>query len=251
MAAVLSRNDIDFSLARPVITAAQKFVIPVAALSDADPLVYPAGSPHAGQPIKDWEGKPVGDTGIIFFNRVDQCYQAVPANGRSVIIINEVTGEHARSIETFIGILGESIDDLSKASLERLLAHLRDRMSLYDVYNSTDEFIRANMIPLRPPLCSGTRPSGWMRRDDRGSYRAVFVSGPGYFAGPAATPQRIQPHGAFIVAQDSSCHMVDAPVMVRTYRNLDGSPLELCDFIQQRITRSRPARDSGSSSSPR
>jgi hypothetical protein len=71
-----------------------------------------------------------------------------------------------------------------------------------------------------------------MRRDQRDTCLAVFVSGPGYFAGPAATPQRIQPQGAFIVAQGSSCHMVDATVMLRTYKNLDGSALDPRDFIQ-------------------
>src|SRR5258705_9245951 len=99
---LLSKDDIDFIKARPVISAAQKFIIPVAAFGDADPLVYPPGDERSGLPITDYEGRPVGEKGIIFLNKIDRCYQAVPADGRSVIVINEVTSEQARAIEGFV-----------------------------------------------------------------------------------------------------------------------------------------------------
>lgn len=229
---LLFRGDIDFSCARPVITAAQKYIVPVAVLPDADPLVYPPGHERAGQPITDWQGNPVGDRGLIFFNRTDKCHQAVPADGRSVIVINEVAARQARAIEDFIHRLGHPIHELSKSSLERLITHLQDALGLHDIYNSTDNFIRSRMVWLGGSLqLHDGRPWGWMRRDERDVCRAVFIRGPGQFAGPAATAQQIPCHGAFIVEEGSSCHMVDAAVMLRTYMNPDSSPLNLGDFI--------------------
>jgi hypothetical protein len=228
---ILSGDEIKFSKAKPVISAAQKFVIPVAVLDDADSLVYPVGTKNAGQRITDWEGKPIGEKGIIFFNEVDKCYQAVPADGRSVIIINEVTGGHVFSLEEFIRSLPDPIHDLSKHSLTSLLLHVAT-LGLVDLYNSTDDFVLSKMIPVRPVHHNlGARPSGWMRRNDRDICFVVFVEGPARFQGPAATPQEIPAQGAFIVRQGECYRMVDADVMLRTYMNPDCSPLVLKAFL--------------------
>jgi hypothetical protein len=188
---------IDFSEARPVISAAQKFVIAVAAFDDADPLVYPGGTEKAGEPITDWQGNVVGTKGIIFFNEIDKCYQAAPSDGQSVIIINEVTAEQARNLRELIRELGELGDNLSKTSLELVISRAQKDLGLIDIYNSTDGFIRSKMTPvLKVSADVGARPWGWLKRDDRDVCRAVFVKGPGCFQGPAATPQQIPPHGA-------------------------------------------------------
>jgi hypothetical protein len=113
---------IDFSEARPVISAAQKFVIPVAAFDDADPLVYPGGTEKAGEPISDWRGNVVGTKRIIFFSEIDKCYQAAPSDGQSVIIIDEVTAEQARNLREFIRELGKPGHNLSKSSLELVIS---------------------------------------------------------------------------------------------------------------------------------
>ncbi len=236
---VYSKDNIDFSAAKPVVSAGQKFVIPVAAFDDADPLVYPSGTEKAGQPIADWQGNPVGAKGLVFFNQTDKCYQAAPSDGRSVIIINEVTAEQALDLQEFVHRLGEPGDSLSKSSLERIVAHAQKDLGLVDIYNSTDAFIRSKMMPVRAASAGEeARPWGWLKRDDRDVCRAVFVEGPGCFEGPGATPQQIPPHGAFIVRQEMkgnpNYRMVDADVMLRTYLNVDGSPLDLRSFAEAR-----------------
>lgn len=235
---VYSKDDIDFSAARPVISAAQKFIIPVAAFDDADPLVYPGGTERAGQPITDWQGNPVGGKGIVFFNATDKCYQAAPSDGRSVIIINEVTAEKARNLRDFLRQLGQPVEQLSKASLERVIAHAQEDLGLVDIYNSTDGFVRAKMTPVEAGAQYGARPWGWLKRDDRDICQAVFVKGPGRIEGPGATPQEIPPRGAFVVRQDvggqPNDRMVDAEVMLRTYLNADGSRLDLRNFSAAR-----------------
>ncbi len=232
---LLSKDDVDFSGARPVISAAQKFVVPVAAFADADPLVYPHGTDKAGQPISDWQGRPIGEKGIIFYNEIDRCWQAAPSDGRSVVIINEVTADKALALEEFARDLAEPIDKLSKSSLERLLAYARNDLGLVDMYNSGDDFIRSKMTPVHDGGADhGARPWGLMKRDDRDICQAVFVTGPARFQGPAVTPQEIPADGAFIVRQDTNYRMVDRAAMLRTYMNADGSPLDLRDFSHAR-----------------
>jgi hypothetical protein len=229
---LFSADQVDFSRARPVISVAQKYIVLVPRLADADPLVYPPGCERAGRPITDWQGHPIGEKGIIFFNEVDRCHQAVAADGRSVIVINEVTDEQARAIEDFVGGLGQAIDRLSKRSLERLLAFVKTELGLLDIYNSSDAFVRSKMKPMEGATgFVGARPWGWMRRVDGEICHAVFVKGPAQFAGPAATAQQIPPQGAFIVRQGRGYRMVDLAVMLRTYMNPDCRPLDLGDFL--------------------
>jgi hypothetical protein len=229
--ALLSKDDVDFSGAKPVISAAQKFVIPVAAFADADPLIYPRGTEKAGRPIADWHGNPIGEKGIIFYNQIGRCWQAAPSDGRSAIIINEVTAQQAVALEEFARDLGESIDALSKSSLELLLAHACNDLGLVDMYNSNDDFVRSKMTPVRGGGGErAVRPWGLMKRDDRDVCQAVFVTGPAHFQGPAVTAQEIPTDGAFIVRQDASYRMIDKDAMLRTYMNADGSPLKLRDF---------------------
>jgi hypothetical protein len=229
---LLRPTDIDFASAKAVVSAAQKFIVPVAAFVDADPLVYPPDTEKAGRPIVDGNGNRVGESGIIFFNSVDRCLQAAAADGRSVIIVNDVSGEQARAIESVISRLGEPIDNLSKAALEELIWVVTTEIGLVDVYNSTDDHVRSRMVPiLGLGAVDGSRPSGWMRRNDKGVCNAVFVRGPGQFAGPAATPQQIPAQGAFVIRQGEEFRMVDTGVMLSTYVHVDGRPLELVEFL--------------------
>ena len=242
-----SKDDFDFAHARPVLSAAQKFVVPVPALEDADPLVYPSGTERAGQPITDGDGNPVGKKGIVFFNQIDHCYQAAPADGRSVIIINEVTAEQALDLRDFVRALGGP-DKLSQSTIERVLAHAQKDLGLVDIYNSTDGFVRSKMTPVDEDRAeNGARPWGWLKRDGRDVCHAVFVEGPACFQGPTATPQQIPARGGFIVRQDvggkPNYRMVEAQAMLRTYMNVDGSPLDLADFADAGVAHAPQSRE--------
>ena len=233
---VLEPHDVDFSAALPVISGAQKFIVPVAAFADGDPLVYPPGTEKAGKRITDWQGRRIGEEGIIFFNPIDKCFQAAAADGRSVIIINEVTSAQAAALEAFARAQGEPLEALSKGALERLLAYARDELGLADIYNSDDAFVRAKMTPVHAQSAAhdGARPHGLMKRDDRDICHAVLVPGPARFRGPAATPQHIPTAGAFILRQfvggEPTYRMAACETLLRTYLHADGRRLRLRDF---------------------
>jgi hypothetical protein len=227
----IAGDDVDFSRATPVLSAAQKFVLPVGVLPDAEPLVHPLGTEKAGQKITDWEGEPIGDRGIVFFNPTDKCYQAVPADGRSVVIFNEIDSIGAGLLSSRIRACGEPASNLSARSIARVIAFAAEVAGRSDIYNSTDAYVRSNFTVIgNATLDSDQRPLGWMRRNQSEIRHAVFVPGPGLFKGPAATPQQIASDGAFILRHGAAFRMVERSVMLRTYMNLDCSPLDASAF---------------------
>jgi hypothetical protein len=220
----------------PVISSAQKFIIPVPAFRDGgEPLVYPKGDQKAGQPILDYEGKAIGRKGLVFFNAKDRSRQAVAGDGRGVIIVNEVTPEQASRLDEKIRSLQPDPGLLTLAQLKEVLDFARDQLGLGDVYNSDREFIAAKMTAvaaIEPPRINGRmiEPYGLMKRDDRDLCYAVHIPGKFVFEGPAASPQ-VFDNGGVIVRQGDAFRGVQPDIFLRTYRMEDGrtiaSPTEL------------------------
>lgn len=213
-------------LSTAVISQAQKFIIPVPALdSGGEKLIYPPGHKQAGELIKDWQGNPVGKTGIVFFNAKDQSWQAAPGDGNAVIIINEVTEEQGRKIHDKIREFRHNPDDLSLEELKQILTFAREELRLGDMYNSTRQFVFEKMTP----IISGQEPAdnktgkafGLMKRDDRDICQAVYIPGTFVFQGPAASPQVFE-NGGVLVKQGKDIRGVQPEVFQRTYRHANG-----------------------------
>jgi hypothetical protein len=213
MTQTYTRNDLDFSEGNslPVISSAQKFVIFVPPLEGGgEPLVYPAGHRNAGAPIADWEGKPIGERGIVFFNPTDRSVQAVPGDGTGVVIINQVTEDQAAAISGRLG------------GLKDALAYAWEAFGLDDVYNSDTKTVWTTMNPVG----HAGGGSGRYARDGRDICRAVRLAGSGEFLGPAASPQVFW-DGAVIVQQGSDTRLVQPGVFRNTYTHPDGSEIAL------------------------
>src|SRR4030095_15349769 len=72
----------DESSSTAVISGAQDFIIPVPAYgASGEPLIYPKSHERAGQPIVDYEGKAIGERGVVFFNAKDQSWQGGVGGG--------------------------------------------------------------------------------------------------------------------------------------------------------------------------
>lgn len=84
----------------PVISNAQKFIIPVPAFKEGrEPLIYPENIPDSGKSILDYKGKSIEKPGIIFFNYNNRTLLAASGDGTIVIIINEVTQEQSEKLD--------------------------------------------------------------------------------------------------------------------------------------------------------
>ena len=213
-----------------VISDAQKFIIPVPAFGgDGEPLVYPQGHEKAGRPILDYEGKPVGERGLVFFNVKDQAVQAVAGDGDGVIIVNEVTREQAEKLHRKIQSFQQDPSKLTLPQLKEALDYAREDLQLGDMYNSTRSFVKAKMTPAAPgeaPRAAGgeIEAYGLMKRDDRDVCHAVYIPGKFVFEGPAATPQ-VFANGGVVLEQGGKYRGVQPEVFVRTYRLHDGRPI--------------------------
>lgn len=95
----ISSIDLSPEKTTPVISSAQKFIIPIPNLGDeAEALI----NPETKEPIKDWKGNPVQGRGVVFYNGADRTPQAVLGDGSGVIIINEVGPTEAKILNDMI-----------------------------------------------------------------------------------------------------------------------------------------------------
>jgi hypothetical protein len=226
----LVSEDIDFSSATKVISSAQKFIIPVPAfMSEGEPLVNPDGA-NAGKPIVDYQGNPIGDKGIVFFNGKDKSWQAASGDGKAVIIINGVTEEQGRKVKSKIDECSTDPASLTLPELKEVLRYVREDLGIVDMYNSEKSFIASKMNPL-PASQTGIEAYGLYKRDDRDICQAVYVPGQGQFQGPAATPQKFE-NGAVIVRQGDSTRLVQPDAFEATYRHANGAPLKVGQLAQ-------------------
>jgi len=215
----------------PVISNAQKFIIPVPDLGqDGEPLIYPKDHPKADQYITDSKGKPIGKTGIIFFNFKDQSLQAATGDGKSVIIINEVTRDQALKLDQEIRKRQSDPDNLSLKELKQIISFAQKELKLSDMYNSSRSFIKAKMTSVYPDNDSEKNKNiseayGLKKRDDRDVNQAIYLPGDFIFEGPAASPQKFT-GGGVIVKQGKKMRGVQPDVFSRTYQHADGSPIK-------------------------
>ena len=220
----------DESSSTSVISSAQKFIIPVPAYgASGERLIYPAGHERAGQPIVDYEGKAIGERGLVFLNAKDQSWQAVAGDGQGVIIVNEVTGDQANKLYEKIKQFQADPQKLSVDQLKKLLDYAREELDLRDMYNSTRSFINTKMTPVMAsevPRVEGQpiEAYGLMKRDDRDVCQAVYIPGRFEFEGPAATPQVFE-DGGVIVKQGAEMRGVQPEIFIRTYKFADGKPI--------------------------
>ncbi len=238
----VTADQLNFDNATPVISGAQKFIIPIPPLKDGGvPLVYPAGEEKAGQAIADWEGKPIGERGVVFRNHKDNAVQAVAGDGTGVIIINNVDDKMAGTIHNLLVMNkafpneGMDANNITKA-LEAIALPKEEGgwVGVGDMYNSTGEFVKAKMTHVNQD-----QERKWMyglfKRDDKDICKAVYVAGQGEFQGPAATPQKFK-NGAVFVYQTNAAppiRLIDPKVFEETYLNADGRKITIDKLEKQ------------------
>ncbi len=239
----LTHSQFNFDAGTEVVSSAQKFIIPVPQFEGED-LVYPQGAKGAngedlsGKPMVDWEGNPIGgpgEKGLVFFNHKDQSWQAVKADGKGVVILNQVTQAQGERLSQRIG--GDP-SSLTLGEFKEVLEFAHGDLGIGDMYNSDRDFIRDKMDPME--CCqSGVPEYGLHRRDDRDLCHAVLVLGSGTFQGPAASPQRFD-DGAVLVRQPDrkaeggyGYQLVQPDIFLETYKHKDGRGLTLGQIAQQ------------------
>ena len=247
----ITAEKVNWDQGADVTSNARKFIMPVPQF-EGEPLVYPEGAKDkdgkslAGTPIMDWQGQPIGDKGVVFFNQKDQAWQAVKSDGQGVIIMNQMTQEQSEALLAKVGgdpmkmSLDQLKDFLSFASAPPTVDEKTGEVSYdsgvgcKDMYNSDRAFIqkKMNAIETNP---SGYAQFGMFRRDDQDVCKALFAEGPGEFEAPTGggvmVKQPIGEEGGILVRQPDGkvflYRKVDNEVFVETYKYKDGSAITL------------------------
>lgn len=212
----------------PVISAAQKFIILIPKLGiTGEPLIYPTQAPKAGQPILDYQGHPIGERGIIFFNDKDQSWQAAAGDEQSVIIINEVTHLQADKLYQKVNQLQHNPNKLTLSQLKEVLTYAQQDLKLKDIYNSTRAFVEEKMTSVnldKSKLTIFDNVYGFKKRDDRDVNQAIYIPGKFSFQGPAASAQKFS-NGGVIVEQEGAMRGIQPEIFKRTYTLANGNPI--------------------------
>ena len=216
----------------PVVSGAQKFVLPIPKLKDGEPLIHSEGA-QAGQPITDWQGNPIGDKGVVFVNDKDGATQAVKGDGNGVVIINLVTEEQAAKLTAKINEFNSDPTQLSLDEIKKVLQYARETCGLTDMYNSDKDFISSKMSAVGAGTGVGVPAYGLYKRDDHDICHAVFVPGSGEFQGPAATSQKFS-NGVVILQQQGqdgiSVRAIQPDAFEASYRHADGRPIAVSEL---------------------
>ncbi len=219
----INASDLDFTRATPVISRAQKFVVPVPEFrGGAEPLVYPADQEHAGQPILGWDHTPVGETGIVFWNGKDHCWQAAADDGTHVIIINQVSERDASALFGRFAELGGP-RSIGLSGFRAFFAYASE-LGLVDTYQSDLKYVRAHMTPVLADALQleyAGVTMGFVKRDDRDIELAVYIEEPFEFLNTDGVNQAM-PDGGVVVKLGESIHAVQPDIFRQTHRLAEG-----------------------------
>lgn len=230
----LSRLNMDVGLT--VVNRTKRFVFNVPVLvNGGEPLVAPDGVVRKTVPevqLKDperviiaqgslWKETLDGsreplpgvypDRGVIFWNHVDRCWQAVRGNGKESILFTDVTPEQAAQMHDYIKRAGEA--KLSSPAVIQKLLDFADSIGLGDRQNKKTEQVEREMRVINPEL------PGYMVVTKDVQHQAVFV--PAGFT--AATSRRPSfPQGAVVLSDGKYRWTIDTGVFVRNFKEVRG-----------------------------
>lgn len=235
----ITADQVNWGEGADVTSNARKFIMPVPNF-EGEPLIYPDGAKDkdgnsiAGTPIKDWQGNPIGDKGVVFFNPKDQSWQAVKSDGQGVVIMNQMTEEQGKNLMDKVG------GDPMKMSLDQFkdfLSYASSEVGCKDMYNSDRGFIEKKMNAIESSP-SGYPQFGMFRRDDQDVCKALFTEGPAEFNAPTTggimVKLQIPEEGGVLLRQPDGkgflFRKIDNEVFEETYKNKDGTPVSVGDL---------------------
>ena len=134
---------------------------------------------------------------IVVFNGTDPSWQGVSAG--NYVIVNEVPTDIAKNA-LIIYADGQTNEDL-QAALDYLV-----KEGCVDQYTTKQDFVSDKLSSAGPMLKNG---SGIMKRDDRDITQAW------------------KEDGVYYVAPNGEKRRIEVDILQRTYRNVDGSPIDL------------------------
>jgi hypothetical protein len=181
-------------------------------------LIYPADDERVGEPILNWEDKPIGEEGVVFWNAKDSCWQAAASDATHVIIVNQVSEHEATLLLKNFTELGGP-EEITLAGFKEFLAYASS-IGLSDVYQSDRDYVQRRMTPVLHDALQleyNGVTMGFVKRDDRDVALALFKEDPLEFINAEGVTQEM-PNGGVIVQLGDVVHAVQPDIFKQTYR---------------------------------
>ncbi|MEC7121191.1 MAG: hypothetical protein VXW65_14990 [Pseudomonadota bacterium] len=195
----------DFGRALPAVNRTKRFIVFVPPLiHGGEALVFPKNTRRASQPIKQGRG-------VVFYNGVDQAWQAAQGNGEDAIVINDITAEQADALLTKQTLLRGQNAALNLDAIKKLLAFAKDELGIIDFYNK-----RASSIARDTRIIDAGNPF-FMEVSKPTIHHALYVPQAFTFDGPV---QQVYPAGAVMVSDGRRCWGVGTEVFMRGYKKI-------------------------------
>lgn len=207
--------------------AARSFIIPVPK-GAGEFMTYPrdVGPFKKGDAICNKEGVPKGQ-GIVFKNYTDDAVQTARGDGKSMIIVNGISEEHADRLAAYYNEKISDPERVGAGTIREILDYAHFKLGIDDFFNGDREKIPA--FEKLKPHPTNSDCGLFLRRSDE-IRRAVLGNGQGEYKGPAASPQQF--NGTVIaVGNEKHTWMVQADAFVNTYRHaVDDRKIKLTDL---------------------
>lgn len=143
----ITEEEIDFSQGTELLSNAGtfRFLLPVPKFSDGVPLV----NPITQNPLVDYEGKSLGESGIVFKTK-GESFGGVSGDGSSILIIGDVSYEKDFTIKNMVDsrevLFHYPLNKFSAKEFTELITSIQERLSLTDIYPSDYTYLRKSLI---------------------------------------------------------------------------------------------------------
>ncbi len=225
---VIRADQIDFSDAAstPVVTDGLRFILPVPVLAGGgEALRHPDGSSFT-----DPRGGELHGRGVVFFNRVDRCWQAARGDGSEVIVFSLIDEAKTVALKRKIAELAPAPALLTLDQIKSVIDYACDELRVLGAHSTTRAYVSEALVPVSP---HGGDHFGLYRRKANDVGRAVFIPGAGAFVGPTPTPQLFS-DGAVVLSHHGSVRLLlPLAAFEQTYRLLDGRPALIAELAVQ------------------
>lgn len=144
---IITEQDIDFSKGTKLLSNSEtfRFLFPVPKFTAGYPLIHPLTQ----EPLVDYEGKSLGESGIVFKTK-GESYGGVSGDGSSILIIGNTSLDQGFVIKNMVEsreiMYRCPLSDFSAKEFTDLIESIRERLSLTDIYPSDYNYLHSSLV---------------------------------------------------------------------------------------------------------
>jgi hypothetical protein len=211
---LLDPSTLDFTSASPYVNRTKRFIVPVPALPEGgEALIFPEGSPKAGQPMKLQSDGVTPARGIVFFNGTDLAWQAARGDGTGVIIVNDIDRQMADQLARELSELQQLPVTQQLDGIKALLHFAHSKLGITDFFNSNVDAVRDSTSVIDP-----NNPH-YVQVAKKTEHKLAYVADGFSLKGAV---DHVYPHGGMVITDGKYTWGIDTQVFLRNFRRKEG-----------------------------